>query len=34
VFSRIQYDPTDVQILGVELQTASSGRVYIDQVEY
>lgn len=33
-FSRQQYDPTDVQVLGLELQTASSGRVYIDQVEY
>jgi len=33
-FSRQQYDPTDVQVLGVELQTTGSGRVYIDQVTY
>jgi hypothetical protein len=33
-YSRIQYDPTDVQVLGLELQTGGSGRVYIDQVEY
>ena len=33
-FSRQQYDPSDVQILGVEFQTTTSGRVYIDQVTY
>jgi hypothetical protein len=33
-FSRQLYDPSDVQILGVELQTTTAGRVYIDQVTY
>ena len=33
-FGRTQYDPTDVKVLGVELQTTSSGHAYIDQVAY
>jgi hypothetical protein len=33
-FGRQQYDPRDVQVLGLELQTTSSGRAYVDQVEY
>jgi hypothetical protein len=33
-FSRQQYDPSDIQILGFELQTMAAGRVYIDQVAY
>ena len=34
IYSRIQYDPTDVTVLGLELQTTGTGRVYIDQVAY
>jgi len=33
-FSRLQYDPSDVQVLGVELQTTGTGRAFIDQVAY
>jgi hypothetical protein len=33
-FARQQYDPRDVQVLGLELQTTGSARVYIDQVAY
>jgi hypothetical protein len=29
-----QYDPTNVQILGFEVQAASSARIYFDEVTY
>jgi hypothetical protein len=33
-YSRQLYDPTDVQVIGLELQTTTSSRAYIDQVAY
>jgi hypothetical protein len=34
VFVKQQYDPTDAQIVGVELLGSGVCRVYIDQVAY
>jgi len=34
VFSRQQYDPTDVRILGVDTQASGTSRIYIDTVAY
>jgi hypothetical protein len=34
VASTQQYDPTNVQILGFEVQASSSARIYVDQVTY
>jgi hypothetical protein len=34
VFSRQQYDPTDVEILGLDMQANGTSRVYIDTVAY
>jgi hypothetical protein len=34
VFSRQQYDPTDVQILGFEVVGSGTSRIYIDSVAY
>jgi hypothetical protein len=34
VFSRQQYDPTNVQVLGVDMQASGTSRVYIDSIAY
>jgi hypothetical protein len=34
VFSRQQFDPTDVQIVGLEIQASGQSRLYIDEVAY
>jgi hypothetical protein len=34
VFSRQQYDPTNVQVLGVDMQAGGTARLYIDTVAY
>jgi hypothetical protein len=33
-FSRQQYDPTDIQIVGLEVSAMGTSRVYIDEVAY
>jgi hypothetical protein len=34
VFSRQQFDPTDVQIVGLEIQASGQSRLYLDEVAY
>jgi hypothetical protein len=33
-FSKTQYDPSDVQVIGLELDATSGARLYVDEAAY